>query len=246
MTDGPATFVEYKHRIVYSLFRAAVKVGLRLGLTMNAMVKLLRMAAFEQARQEQGRELAEIAAIFGKSLRTVSGLHREYRGEFFKPERDIALRRDVAALLARRPADLDGIAAHFEGLSSIELAAAVADLEREKRIVRHGGLLHRNPEDRVFYDDNDIARRVDGLNRQMDIVADTVWNRLVDAEAGHTAIARSYVFQAHPDRFEALLDRLTDSIRDNAIAADAATRVGDGAHGRCAITLAATPLLDNE
>jgi hypothetical protein len=47
----PAAFLEYKHRVVYSLLRAAVRVGFRLHLPLSQMVDLLEMAFFQEARE---------------------------------------------------------------------------------------------------------------------------------------------------------------------------------------------------
>ena len=236
-------FLEYKQRIVYSLLRAAARVGLRLRLPLDQMTDLMRMAFFQEAREANGLELGQIAALFGKSLRTVSSLHNRFRGDFFAPERDRQLRREIAALLERGPCGVADIAEAFADHSSVEVAAAVDDLVRERIVLRDADRLRRNPEAHDFFSEGDIVGRVDGLNRTMDILAEAAFRRLLEASPDPAATARSFVFAAEPDEFRRLIDEVLTRIRDQAIAADEAARRGEAPRMH-AITLAATPMED--
>ncbi len=237
-TDPGAGFYEYKQRVIYSLFRAAVRIGVRLRVPLDSMLNLFRMAYFHEAREGEGYELAEIADLFGKSLRTVSSLHRSYRADFFRPEREIQLRRAVAEALRHSPSTRDQLVARFTGRDSAEIDAAIDDLLREERLVAVGEALHRNPSDHNYFDETDIGRRIDGLNRQMDILSQTVWSRLV-AEGNGAGFARSYVFSATDRGFEVLVQGVLEKLRDEAISADA--EAGDTGQRR-GFTIAATTL----
>jgi transcriptional regulator with XRE-family HTH domain len=239
MEQPGAGFYGYKQRIVFSLLRAAVRVAQRLDVPLDQLVGLLEMAAFREAREQQGLELAEIAGRFGKSLRTVSSLNRRFRGDFFSAEDEVALRREVAMSLDRAPAARDVLATRFPAISAEALRGAVHDLLREGRVLETEGVLRRDPEMHDFFDATDIAARVDGLNRQMDIVADTVWNRWI--EPGKQATARTYVFTSSDADFDALVADVLARVRERAIAADAA---GDPDARRRGLTLAATTLED--
>lgn len=233
-------FLEFKQRVLYSLFRAAAQVGLRLNMQIDQMVSLFQMAYFQEAREGREMELGEIADLFGKSLRTVSSLHQRYRSDFFAPEREVQFRRDIAEVLQEKPVSREDLAAAFPSRTPEDVAAAVDDLLREKRILEDGTLLRRNPEHHDFFDEADIVRRVDGLNRQMDIVASTVFTRLLDGDA-NAAAARTYVFAARDEDFHALVDDMLEMLRERAIAADAAAQDA-GVRTRHGFTFAAGPL----
>ncbi len=244
MPHDPAEgFLRWKHRVVYSLLRGAVRVSLRLQLPMDAVVELLRMAYFQEARDVKGLDLAVIAELFGKSLRTVSSLHHRYREDFFAPEREVAFRRELAAALAAGPRTRDELGEAFADRGAAELEAALADLVRDGRVLRADGRWHRNPEDHDFFAGADASARIDGLNRQVDILTETAWARLLAPQAPRSALARSYVFAATPDDFAALQEELLAFLRARAIAVDAAAHE-QGVHNRTALTLAATVLED--
>lgn len=237
----PAAFLEYKHRVVYSLLRAAVRVGFRLHLPLSQMVDLLEMAFFQEARETRGLELAAIARLFGRSLRTITTLNQRFRGDFFAPEHEVQLRRDLAAALATQPQTEAELRESFDRPES-EISAAIEDLVRGRRILRDGDQLRRNPEDHDFFDETNLVGRIDGLNRQMDVLADTVWRRLIEPEGG-TAAARSYVFAARGEEFDALVADVLAVLQARAIAADASAQE-KGSGRRRGITIAATDLED--
>ena len=239
MTEPSEGFLEYKQRVVYSLLRAAARVGLRLLLPLGTMESLLQMAYFQEARESRKLKLDEIASLFGKSLRTVSSLHNKFRGDFFAPERAVAFRRAIAALVNHAPADETRLRAAFPDVSEVELGAALDDLLREGTIVRSGPSFRRNPDAHEFLG-TDVRERVDGLNRQMDVVAAAVWHRLVDGSS-RPAQARSYVFDASDDDLRGAIEAVDRLLRDRAIAADRAAEAS-GAGSRVGITFAAAPL----
>ena len=241
--DGKNGFLNYKHRVIYSLFRAVARIGMRLSVPLEPMLRLFQMAYFHEARSERGLGLGEVADLFGKSLRTVSSLHNRYRGDFFAPEQELELRRDLAGVVASGPRTESELLGEFSGHKPVELAAAIDDLVRERRVLRDGDLLRRNPEDHDFFSESDIIARVDGLNRQMDIVAEAVWQRFLEVDSAKPSMARSYVFAGDREEFEAMMNKVATYIRDRAIEVDeAASQTGEV--GRRAITFAAASLED--
>ena len=233
-------FLELKQRVTYSLLRAAARVGLRSRLSLKQMVSLMQMAYFREAREEQGHTLDAIAEVFGKSLRTVSTLHHQYRSDFFAPEKQVAFRRAIAALVNHAPADLDRLRLAFPDVSEAELIYALEDLQREGTLVARGTppTWHRSPDAHEFTG-ADLQARIDGLNRQMDVLAETIWHRLV-VQDDAPALARTYVFHASDHDFRAMLDAIETLVRERAIAADRAYDLGEDGR-QVGITLAATP-----
>ena len=238
-----SSFLAYKQRVLYSLFRAAARVGIRLAMPLDQMVELFRMAYFQEAREQQGLELEPISRMFGKSLRTVSSLHRRFRSDFFAPEREVQFRRELADLLARGPVSREVLADRFPDQGA-RLDAAVTELLVEGRIVETDGLLSRNSADHDFFDAGNLNARLDGLNRQQDILAETVWQRLMTVDPPPESVARSYVFAATDDDFRALIDELMAKLRHDCVAADLAAH-DQGQDNRRAITFA-TATLENE
>ena len=239
--NDPGGFLNYKQRILYSLFRCVSRIALKLSMPLSQMNELFQMAYFHEAREVKGMGLGDVADLFGKSLRTVSSLHHRFRGDFFAPEEEMQLRREIAQRIQDGPASFEELHADFPKIKEIELLGAIDDLLREKRILQSDETFRRNPEDHDFFSETDIRARVDGLNRQMDIIAEAVWRRFFEEDAAGDAIARSYVFQGTPKEFEAMQQALTLYVRDQAIAVDDAAQ-SDDQSTRCAITLAATPL----
>lgn len=234
-------FLELKQRVTYSLLRAAARVGLRSGLPLKQMVSLMQLAYFREAREEQGHTLDAIAELFGRSLRTVSTLHHQYRSDFFAPEEQVAFRRAIAALVNHAPADLGRLQAAFPDVPEAKLIEALQDLERGGTLLPRGDppTWHRNPEAHEFTS-TDLQARIDGLNRQMDVLAETIWRRLVLSDDAPT-LARTYVFHASDRDLQALLGAIEALVRGGAIAADQTyERSGEGR--QVGITLAATPL----
>src|SRR5262245_59071892 len=137
----PAAFLEYKHRVVYSLLRAAVRVGFRLHVPLGQMVDLLEMALFQEARETRGLELQAIAGLFGRSLRTITTLNQRFRADFFAPEHDVQLRRELAAALAQQPRREAELRNAFGDRSDPAITAALEDLLRGRRILRDGDTL---------------------------------------------------------------------------------------------------------
>ena len=242
MSEHPhGSFLNYKQRILYSLFRCVCRISLRLSMPLAQITELFQMAYFHEARQVKGLGLSQVASLFGKSLRTVSNLHHRYRGDFFAPEQEVQLRRELALKIEQSPINHQELADAFPDIKDVELVTAVDDLLREKRVLQDGERYRRNPEDHDFFSETDISARVDGLNRQMDIVAEAVWKRFFEESSPGTATARSYVFQGTPEDFGAMQEALTTFLRDQAIAVDDAAQTASTST-RCAITLAATPL----
>ena len=129
----PGSFLNYKQRILYSLFRCVSRISLRLSMPLSQINELFQMAYFHEAREVKGMGLGDVADLFGKSLRTVSSLHNRFRGDFFAPEKEMQLRREIAQKIQDGPASLEELQNDFPKVKEIELLGAVDDLLREKR-----------------------------------------------------------------------------------------------------------------
>ena len=233
----------YKHRVVFSLLRASARVGLGLGLPVKQMRELMNLAYFREAREEQDLKLDEIARLFDTSLRTVSSQHRRYRGDFFAPEDAVALRRALAALVNHAPATRERLVAAFPETPERTLDAALADLVQAGTVSLDEGRYRRKADAHSFIDAEDLNSRIDGLNRQMDVLAATVWGRFVSARregAPDPGGARTIVFRSTDEDFAELVRELESWLTERAIAADEACSEEEGS--TVGITFAATPM----
>jgi len=234
----------YKHRVVFSLLRASARVGLRLGLPVKQMRELMNLAYFREAREEQDLKLDEIAHLFDTSLRTVSSQHRRFRADFFAPEDAVALRRAIAALVNHAPATRPRLIAAFPETPQRAMDAALADLIEGGTVSLDEGRYRRNPDAHSFIDPKDLHSRIDGLNRQMDVLAATVWCRFVTARGEgepDPGGARTLVFRSTDDDFAQLVADLESWLTERAIASDAACSEEDPGT-KVGITFAATPM----
>ena len=102
---------------------------------------------------------------------------------------------------------------------------------------------HRNPDAHGVHGTRS-GTRIDGLNRQLDVLAEVVWHRLV-LQDEEPAKARSYVFTSTDQALTHLVEAVEELIRDRAVAADqAASQAGVGR--QVGFTFAAGPLGDSE
>ena len=217
-----ADFLRYRQRVIYSLFRAAARVGMRIKMPIDQMESLFQMAYFQEARERQGRELGDIAEIFGKSLRTVSSLHRRFRGDFFAPEHEVAFRIDLASWLGRNPSSFGELRAQYKDRKSHELEAALFDLVLGQQVIEVDGVYRRNPEQYSFVESADLSQRVNGLNRWMDILAEGIWRRFLGGpEETNKAVARSYNFAIRDEDVEGLKTDLVNWLRERLVEVDA-------------------------
>ncbi len=237
--DDTGAFYSFKQRVVYSLFRGAARVGLRLSMPLGQMEDLLRLAYFREARVERGMLLPDVARVFGKSLRTVASVSKTFQSDFFAPEDQLAFRRAIVRHLDDQPMSRDALVALWP--ERADVGVAIDDLMREGKVAEVDGLLIREPSQVEFFDDGSSDRQIDGLNRQMDILASAVWQRVVERRTDGSAAARSYVFDASEQDFDALVAELQQTLRDRAIEADSAANKR-GISVRRAVTFSATTL----
>lgn len=225
---------ELPSRLVYSLVKAAVGVAARARMPMGELVELVQLAYFEEVRKRHPRELSEVAERLGLSLRSVGTLSRRLKQAFFAAEHRIQPARRVSAVLAAGP------------MTAKEIAAAAPDLEpaavrRALTFLRDAGWLEVQGKSYALstrlrsYIDEELARRIDALNNQMEIIAASVWSRFVDRAP--TASGRSWTFVARPEELVAFIDETIRRLRHGAIDLEESA-LRDGRFGRFGVTVA--------
>lgn len=245
-TAVEASVPELQRRLVFSLLRPAVRLCRFFRLPLKTLEDLCRLAYFEELRHRGDTPQAEIARTFGKSLRTVGTLERQYRTNFFAPERELEFARRVESVFehgSRTTAEVEAALADDADATADEIERAVEGLLSAGRIVveARDGDCPRYALDRRFISlvQSDLEARVDGLNHQLDVIAAAVRSRFLAPR--RRAIARSLAFVAHPDDVEALGEALVRALRDRCSDAEE-TALEAGGYERYGVTLALAPM----
>lgn len=237
-SSAPENVVELPARLVFSLLQAAARLAARVEMPLGQLTDLLRTAYFLEYRRRHPRDLATVAEKLGVSIRTAGTLNRELKGDFFKPETAVEpVRRVTTALLGRH---LSYAQLQDEtGLDLGEVRRAVAQLVEIGWVQVEGDVAHLSTSLRTYLTD-DLQRRVDGVNHQLAIIADSVWSRFVRGN-NRSAAGRSWSFVARPADVEAALERTLATLRAEAVNLEDAA-LAEGGTDRFAMTLAVTPL----
>lgn len=237
--DNAGDAVELPSRLVFSLLTAAVRVAARVGMPLNRLTALLRSAYFLEYRRRHPRDLATVAEKLGVSVRTAGTLNRQLDDEFFRAETSVEPIRLVTGELLGAPADREALAT-ATGLDASEIDRVV------RRLLELGwvdeaadGALTLSGRLRVFMT-TDLARRLDGVNHQAALVADSVWSRFVRGEED-AAGGRSWFFAARPEDVAEAMQRTFATLRSEAIAMEERA-LAEGDAERFGITVAFTPL----
>jgi hypothetical protein len=231
--------VELPARLVFSLLTAAVRIAARVEMPLGRLTDLLRTAYFLEHRRRHPRDLAAIAQKLGVSLRTAGTLNRTLRDDFFDAETEVEPIRQVTLALLGHPRSPDALLAET-GLDPDALARAL-DRLRELRWIEDEGEqdLKLAGSFRSFLD-TDLDRRIDGVNHQLGVIANSVWFRFAQ-EGSPRAGGRSWTFAAREEDVAAAMERVFGQLRQEAIRMeDDALR--EGASTRYGITVAFAPL----
>lgn len=233
---------ELQRRLVFSLLRGAVRLAARFRMPLKTFEELCRLAYYEELRRRSDAPHTRIAQIFRRSLRTVGALEKQYRGDFLAPEVEVERARRIEAEFADGPRTVAAVAKRLS--QPVEEVQTIADalLAAGRLQSAANGRLALN-HDYVSLVRQDLKNRVDGLNHQLDVVANAVGARFLDGE--HTAIARTFALAALPDRAEDLGDSIVRAVRDRCADAEE-TALKQGGHAAYAVTLAFTPVRAKE
>jgi hypothetical protein len=238
VSSATPSVLELQRRLVFSLLRPVARLSRLFRLPLGTLEDLCRLAYFEELRRGGATPQAEVARIFGRSLRTVGQLEREYRDDFLAPEHEVERTRRLEDALESGP------------LTAAEAATRLGESADELRGVLEGlaaaGRVHRLPDDRFALNHafaslvrQDLTGRIDGLNHQLDVVTAAILTRFFNPSA--PMIARTLSFVADPATVEALAQRLAREMRATCGDAEEAALESGRAH-RYGATLALAPM----
>lgn len=183
---------EFGRRVAYSMLKPAAAIADRLGLSMADFVHLSQVAVYKQKRS-RGMTLSDMASELDVSSRTLDRLVKAMRNNFFAPEREHELPRQIEFMLWSEPlseARLNQLMPTQEGDEIREAIEHLLDTERieelDGRTVTYRATRRAN---RIL--DDGLAARIDGLNNMLGTIKDTVIQRFFkgDARAGARTVA---------------------------------------------------------
>ncbi len=232
--------VELSSRLVFSMLRGAVRLAARLEMPMAKLLQLTRLAYFAELRQKSPRDLAWVADRLDLSVRTAGTMNRVLKGEFFAPETEVQPIRNLTRILLAGPSTTE----HLMEQSGLD----EGDITRLLHLLRANGWvttdksIHTMKSGVRSFVTEDLDRRIDGLNNQLDVVGKSVWSRFVEGDETH-ATARSWVFAAESHAFQAFSARAIRELRHGAVDLEEAA-LRDGNYARYGVTIAFSALGD--
>jgi hypothetical protein len=202
-------------RLVFSLLHAAVRLAARVQLPLDRLTELLRTAYFVEYRRRHPRDLAAIADKLGVSLRTAGTLNRSMNDAFFAPETRVEPIRRVTGALLGAPRTPEALG-RLTGLDAPEVDRVLTHLAEVGWVEPSGDAFALSGTFRSHLAE-DLGARVDAINHQMSVVADSVHQRfLLGGSLG--AGARTWSFAARPEDVGPMIDRVFAALRHEAVA----------------------------
>lgn len=210
MSDAPSP-IELQRRLVYAALRPVVRLARRFHFPLKALQELTRLAYYEELRRGHGLPQTRIAEVFDKSLRTITSLERELKGDFLSPQRAVERARRVegACQTPRTVADV----ADELGLAPADVARTLEGLVGAGRVRREGDGYVTDPSYQSLVDAT-LPNRLDGLTHQLDVVTDAVIARFLAHD--QPALARTLSFQGTDATIQALAEDIARLIRARA------------------------------
>jgi hypothetical protein len=214
--------------MVYSLMKPVIRAAARFRLPMRTLAELLRLAYFEHLSRE-GRAVGEIAEHFGQTPRHMRTLARRLESDFFQPERDVALVREVEALVgARSPMTDAQVVAALPSWDARDVHGAVARLVDDERLERDPAGQLCIAKRYVVLRSDEFHHRIDSLNHLLDGTYRAVLHRLVFDDRV-TSLMKTISFSALAGELVAFVQRLEGELRrELAVLDENATFAGHG------------------
>lgn len=206
------------------------------------------MAYFEEVRMRGRASQAETAMLMGKSLRTVGGLERRYKGSFLAPEAALERGREVEGALDEVEAKALGeVQRRVPHIEAFEVERLLESLAVAQRVVcergEGGDVRYRLNPAFVSLVRDDLDAQLDGLLHQLDVIVAAVRARFLNGPKAHTMKARTLSFVADPEAMEALGDDFVLDLRRRCVEAEESA-LKRNQRDRYAVTFVLTPWPD--
>jgi hypothetical protein len=239
------TVPELQRRLLYALLQPAIGLCRQFRIPIDVLETLSRLAYYEALRSH-GAKQADVATVFGKSLRTVVGVEKMSRTDFLAPEAEVRSARRIEEALAEGPSTVHELAA------ALELPAD--DVERLLEGLTEAGRAHRSSSEPPTFTASerflslvrdDLLARLGGLHHQLEVILATVHRRFFAANDSRPSAARTLSFVGTEAEVQALADELIRVLRARAVEVEERSLEQPG-HQRYALTFALAPMPQSE
>ncbi|MCA9520419.1 MAG: hypothetical protein KC609_05585 [Myxococcales bacterium] len=178
MTREALTSAELLERVLYSLLKPVVKLARVNGISSKALAAWVQLAYFHDLRRS-GLTMAEACERLDISMRTASRLSKQLKQDFFRPEREHQLPRQIEFMLWLQPLSEARLEQALPGVERDEIRAALETLIAEKRIVEQRG---RTTTYSAASSTDRLVRpgwmaRIGGLNSLLSTVLNAIYGR---------------------------------------------------------------------
>lgn len=195
---------ELAERLIYALLRPAVRLAMRGRLPMKELIRLAKVAYFQELRA-MGLTLQETADALDASLPTAARLSRELKRNFLRPELEHQLPQRIEFMLWAEPLSRARLHQVLHDHPAEDIDHALERMVREQRIARAPGsdvFALEAPQVRLVSDSWFV--RIGSLNHILENLSHTVVARFFDTQDERKAFARNLNFRVPT----ALLGRL--------------------------------------
>lgn len=243
MNDPHTTTIpEHQRRLIYSLLRPVARLCRRFQLPLKALEELCRLAYYEEMKRGPEATQADIARALGTSLRTVGNLAHQHRGDFFNPEEEEGLAREIEQALDGGPLSLDALVEAIPHGAPEQIQRLLPGLVDSGRLSVEPGPppVYRLEPAWVSLVREDMQARIDGLNHQLDVITACVQTRFLAVDE-RPAVARTLSFSAQPEEMKALGRAIAQQLRSLCSEAEE-DALEAGGHQQYAVTFALAPV----
>lgn len=207
---------ELERRVLFALVGPAAAWCRKMRVPLSEFEQLSRLAYYEELRSRGNATQAQVADVFGKSLRTIVEVERQYRSEFLAPEYEESLSRRVEEALTDAPQTVAALAVAVDADPS-DVERVVGALNVIGRVDGNNDSGYfRRPELRAMVRD-DLLARIDGLKNQLDVLMATVNNNFARNEQKSPSMARTLAFVGTPESIKEMGASIARELRLRAI-----------------------------
>lgn len=237
--NATTTVPELHRRILFALLWPVVRLCRRFQVPLDVLEGLTRLAYYEELRRSGKATQADVARIFGTSLRTVVGVEKRYRTEFLAPEYEVALSRRIEEALSVSEESAAALSERLdEDASAVQRALTeLVAAGRLERIEADGAPIFRYRDNHPSLVRADLLSRIDGLKHQLEVLYAAVQQRFVPEDDDRPSVARTLSFLGTKEDVDKLAEELVRTLRLSAIDVEERA-LTEGGHDRYGLTFA--------
>ncbi len=195
---------ELEERLIYSLLRPAVRLAMRSRLPMKELIRLAKIAYFQELRAV-GLTLQETADALDASLPTAARLSKDLKRNFLRPELEHQLPQRLEFMLWAGPLSRARLHQVLTDHPPHDVDEALEAMVKEGRVAKvEGGDAFELQAPKVRMVSDEWYARIGSLNHILDNLSQTVTTRFFDTEPSQHAFARNLNLRVP----SAILDRL--------------------------------------